>query len=1042
VTTPDDQPPSRVRVLYVNDDEAFSELVRTKLERQNPALSVRTVTDRAAALSELEDEKEGEAADCLVTAYRLPEGTGIDLARAVQDRDAELPVILFTGDGGERIAAETTRAGLADYIPIRAGRDDFELLARRIRTLVTAARDRKRAAMTAARLERTLERTTDAVYAVDTEWRIEYMNERMADRVDRDPDAVVGNTLWAEFPAIVGTELEERYRTAMETGEPMEFEQYLDEPYDYWVEVRAFPDEDGLTVFSRDVTEERERERELERVNRRFEALFAHTDEAVYVKDRDGHYRMVNEAAADLFGADVDEVVGAHDEELFDAESAAAIREVDEAILESGEPDTREAVRYIDGRRHVFLDNKYPYRDADGDIVGIMGISRDITERRRREGELERERDALRALQTVMAKGDLSTDDRLQRLLVVGCEALALDVGIVARIEGDDYEVRAVHAPDAEMAAGDEFALGSTYCREVVAADAVQSFPDAAAAGHEAHPAYQEFGLSAYIGVPLVVDGDRFGTLNFSSPDVRERSFSDFERTLVRLLAEVVSAELTRGRERRRVEQTNRRLESLFDTAPLSIVELEPDGTVRRWNRGAEEMFGWTAEEVVGEPNPLIPESRQVEYQQILDRVLDGETIRQREVRRETKDGSDIDLLLSVAPVEGGGGRDAGDVGVLAVIEDISSQKRMERQLRALQLTAQQLSAAEDRAEIGDIAVGAATEVLGLDITGIWRHDPQADVLEPITETLAARELFGDPPRFEPGDSLAWTAFETGEMRVYDDVSEVEGRLNPDTPIGAEMLVPLGEYGLMATGSTSEREFSGRERDLFRLLGSTVEAAMERAEREAELRRQNERLDEFASVVAHDLRNPLSVAEGFLDLARESDDPADFERVESAHDRIGQLTEDLLTLARGETTVSDAERVPVADVAREAWGYVDTNGASLQVPDDLGMVAADPGRLTQLFENCFRNAAEHAGDAPTVRVGSLTDADGFYVADDGPGIPPDRREDVLEYGVSYEAGGTGFGLSIVSDIAGAHGWAVTVTESETGGARFEFAAAD
>jgi signal transduction histidine kinase len=250
--------------------------------------------------------------------------------------------------------------------------------------------------------------------------------------------------------------------------------------------------------------------------------------------------------------------------------------------------------------------------------------------------------------------------------------------------------------------------------------------------------------------------------------------------------------------------------------------------------------------------------------------------------------------------------------------------------------------------------------------------------------------------------------------------------------------VPLGEFGLIGVGTPQEQIFSEADVDLFQILGATVEAAFTRASRETELQRQNERLDEFASVVAHDLRNPLSIAIGFLDIIEESGDLSHVDRIEAAHDRMERLIDDLLTLARGETTVTDTKQIDLATVTTEAWGYVDTVEATLTVAETVPTVAGDAGRLTQLFENLFRNAIEHGGEAVTVTVGQLDGGEGFYVADDGDGIPPAKRGDVLEHGVTSTKGGTGFGLSIVEDIAKAHGWTVRVTEGAAGGARFEF----
>jgi len=115
---------------------------------------------------------------------------------------------------------------------------------------------------------------------------------------------------------------------------------------------------------------------------------------------------------------------------------------------------------------------------------------------------------------------------------------------------------------------------------------------------------------------------------------------------------------------------------------------------------------------------------------------------------------------------------------------------------------------------------------------------------------------------------------------------------------------------------------------------------------------------------------------------------------------------------------------------------VSTGGASLVVETDA-TISADPQQLSRCFENLFQNAVEHGGDGVTVRVGAT--ADGFYVADDGPGIDEARREAVFDPGYTTADDGTGFGLTIVKRIADAHGWDVNVTGSDAGGVRFEFA---
>jgi len=184
-----------------------------------------------------------------------------------------------------------------------------------------------------------------------------------------------------------------------------------------------------------------------------------------------------------------------------------------------------------------------------------------------------------------------------------------------------------------------------------------------------------------------------------------------------------------------------------------------------------------------------------------------------------------------------------------------------------------------------------------------------------------------------------------------------------------------------------------------------------------------------ASVVSHDLRNPLDVANR---VAQETGATDHLSTVADAHDRMERIIDDVLTLSRvGEP---DRRHVDVAATARAAWDTVATGDAELVV-DAPPTADADPNTLERLFENLFRNVTEHAGSAPTVRLGTVTD--GFYVADDGPGIPPGERDEVFRSGYTVDGTGTGLGLAIVGRIVAAHGWEVQVTEADDGGARFE-----
>ncbi|WP_436901568.1 PAS domain S-box protein [Halovenus halobia] len=222
-----------------------------------------------------------------------------------------------------------------------------------------------------------------------------------------------------------------------------------------------------------------------------------------------------------------------------------------------------------------------------------------------------------------------------------------------------------------------------------------------------------------------------------------------------------------------------------------------------------------------------------------------------------------------------------------------------------------------------------------------------------------------------------------------------------------------------------KRIFSGIMRDIS-----------EEVERQRELERQNERLEQFASLVSHDLRDPLQAAKATTAVARAGDEEA-LEELEDIHDRMEALIEDVLTLAKQGRSVGETESIPLSTVAEAAWSTAGSESATLELADSLPTVSADTERLRTLFENLFRNALEHGSESATVSVAELDEAPGFYVADDGPGFEDADPAELFTYGYTTNEDGTGFGLSIVAEIAEAHGWEVTATESEDGGARFE-----
>jgi PAS domain S-box-containing protein len=308
---------------------------------------------------------------------------------------------------------------------------------------------------------------------------------------------------------------------------------------------------------------------------------------------------------------------------------------------------------------------------------------------------------------------------------------------------------------------------------------------------------------------------------------------------------------------------------------------------------------------------------------------------------------------------------------------------------------------------------------------------------------IAIADLEGELRRVNPAFIDMWG---------YDNEDEIVGRpvtefwADPDTAQAvATEVVETGEWeGELLAEHTDGSTFHvhtaasivrNDDDEPVYIMSSFVDIS-ERISKQRALQQKNEQLEEFASIISHDLRNPLNVALSRVELAqreRESESGHLGEAV-AALERTEAIITDVLEKTRHGAGVDEFESLNLSATIETCWRQVPTAQATL-VCETTQRIEADEGRLKQLLENLLRNAVEHAGSEVTVTIDDLKN--GFSVADDGPGIPNDERDAVFETGYSTTDDGTGFGLNIVQEIVTAHGWEITVTDSESGGAQFE-----
>jgi PAS domain S-box-containing protein len=454
---------------------------------------------------------------------------------------------------------------------------------------------------------------------------------------------------------------------------------------------------------------------------------------------------------------------------------------------------------------------------------------------------------------------------------------------------------------------------------------------------------------------------------------------------------------------RQRVQRREQEYRTLVDASPVAILVLDSEATFLYANSSAAAVVGVEdAEQLLGDSaGPFLhPDDRAVGMDRLEHVFEHREPVEPREYRILDANDEVRYVRGNIVPVTFDGDRAA-----QLVLVDITEQKRhaklLERYQTAVEVSGDAIYALDDEGYV-QMLNERHVQFFGTPrAEGIGEHVSEIasrNAVESGAEVI--RELLRD-------DERAYASYEfeqerDGKMRSYENT----------------VSLIRGEDG----------EFEGSV--------GIIRDITERKETERRLKRQNERLDKFASVVSHDLRNPLNVAELRLDLAQREFDSEDLDQVERAHDRMRTLVENVLALARKGDTVEDPDVVDIQRVAETCWQTTDTDEATL-VLETEGTVRAEETRLRSLFENLFRNAVEHAGGNATITVGELEDGHGIYVADDGPGIAEHVRDNLFEFGATSEDDGTGFGLAIVREIVEAHGWEVVATDGDDGGARFE-----
>ena len=947
-----------IRVLHVDDEPDFAEMVATFLEAESNRFAVEIATGASDGFDRLSENE----FDCLVCDFDMPEYNGLELLRAIRADYPDLPFILFTRNGSEKVASDAISAGVTDYLQKESGSSQYEVLANRIENAIEQRRSMEAVTAAENQLRTLTSNTNDVLWEFSADWNeLLFINEQYEAVWGRPTDEL------REHPRsfLEGTHPDDRelVREAMgaiSAGESVDIEYRVnaDEEFGRWVWVQGKPvfDDDGeitaVVGFARDVTERKERERELNRQRNHFNALYENFPEPTLTYEfLEGEpiVRAVNDAFVDVFGFDEEMAIGRSiDSLLVPANEETEARALNQRV-KAGEQVDEEVHRLTADGTGVFWFRNITIPNAAR--TSGFAVYTDVTERKQQEERFQAFVEQSSDIVTVIDENGVVRyqSPSLERILGYRPHDLVGE-GIFEYVHPDDRALvwkTFVH---------------SIETSEIVTENVEYRF-------RHADGSWIWLESTGRNRTATALDGYVINSRNITDRKDHEQQLG----TMIDNLPGFVY---------RHRDEPGWPLEfvkgSTAEIIGYAAPELETDVTF------AEEIIHPDDQEYVrteAETGIEVTGSYKLEY-----RIVSREG--------ETKWVRDHGTVIE-DPV-------TGEEKVDGFVTDITEQKAYQRDIERFATVVQ--ASGDPIYTLDETGTLTTLNEALVELTGYEKSDLIGEHISKIISTVDC----------ERGEQLIRELVSSSKERgtLEMDIITADG-----TRTQCENHVALLPF---------EDEFQGTV--------GVIRDISTRVEREQELQRERDRLDEFASIVSHDLRNPLNVAKGRLALAQEECESDHFTDVERALERMQTLIEDLLVFSRAGSEVASAMTVDFGLIVESCWKHVDTADATLVNDVDVTLYA-DGSRLKQLVENLIRNAIEHGGSDATVTVGTL--ATGFFVEDDGPGIPEEVREDVFETGYSTNVEGTGFGLSIVDQIVDAHEWTIHVTDGTAGGARFE-----
>jgi PAS domain S-box-containing protein len=790
--------------------------------------------------------------------------------------------------------------------------------------------------------------------------------------------------------------------------------------------------------------------KELQQQRQWYEVTLASIGDAVITTDVDSRVTFLNPVAEAMTGWTLGEAQGQPLSSVFQiinedtrqtAESPVA------KVLATGRIvglANHTALIARDGTERSIEDSAAPIRDASGNVVGAVMVFHDVTSSRKAERALRASEERLRAMfsQAAIGIGVANLDGTFHEANRSFCSMLGYPLEelktrtFLQLTHAEDRAATETEALRLLDGAIDSYSLEKRYVRK--GGGVFWSHTTVALMHHENGAPSQFLGIVE---------------------DITQRKEADAMRT---------------------------RLAGVIEFSDDAVVTMTIDGIITSWNPAAQRIYGYSAEEVLGRPvTLLIPADHEEEEPAILERLRRGERIDHYSTVRRRKDGTLIDVSLSVSPIKDYSGR---IIGASKIARDITAQKRAEEALRdqnrvleLLVVSGRSIASQLDLQGILQTVTDTATQLSGGQFGAFFYNVANEKGESYVLYSLsgAAREAFEKfglpryPPIFNPtfmGQGIVRCADLTKDAR-YRTMQPHHGMPDGDLPLRSYLAVPVvsrtgdvlgglffGHSDVGVFTERAERIVSGIAAqaaiaiDNARLYEAAQREIASRERAEAALREIDERKDLFLATLAHELRNPLAPIRQAAAISSTSGATETQKRW--SHDVISRqvrtmslLLDDLLDISR--VTRGTLElRMEMTDVASVVEAAVETarpaidakrHSLTVVLPPEPVVFAADPLRLAQVLANLLTNAAKYTDPGGSIKLHAAGSEDSvtLSVADTGIGLAPDALSRVftmfsqIKTAQDRSEGGLGIGLALSKGLVDLHGGSI---EARSGGA--------